>query len=99
MKLVTAVFLEKSIFFISKYPAKLSAVILGLKDLISPFKWFYTLIPILPGDLLGILDSPLPILVGITQESYERLKIDYELDSNYIESKIWVMLDDVQTPV
>ena len=94
LRLVTAIFLERSIIFISKNPAKLSSVILGLKSMIKPFSWCGSLIPVLPGALLEIIDSPLPILVGITQESYDQLREDYELDEELVESKTWVHLDD-----
>ena len=94
LRLVTAIFLERSIIFISKNPAKLSSVILGLKSMIKPFSWCGTLIPVLPGALLEIIDSPMPILVGITQESYDQLREDYELDEELVESKTWVHLDN-----
>lgn len=51
------------------------------------------MVPILPGGLLDIIDSPLPILVGITDESYNMLQTEYDLESEFIESKTWVHLD------
>lgn len=96
MKLVTAVFLERSIIFISKNPAKLSAVILGLKSMIRPFTWCHSLIPVLPCSLLGVLDTPTPILAGITLETYESMLSEYEIDSDFKESRTWVKLDDLK---
>ena len=93
MKLITAVMLERSVIFISANPAKLSSAILGIKSLIKPFSWCNTQIPVLPGDLLQILDSPFPIIVGITQESYAQLLEDYYLESELVESNTWVYLD------
>lgn len=70
MKLITAVMLERSVIFISENPAKLSSAILGIKSMIKPFSWCNTQIPVLPGDLLQIIDSPFPMIVGITKASY-----------------------------
>jgi hypothetical protein len=90
MKIVTSIFLERSIVFVSKSPAKLSSVILGLHSLISPFSWCHTLIPVLPANLWEILDTPIPILVGLTHKSFKYL----ELDTDLIQSKTWVYLDN-----
>lgn len=69
-KVLTAVLLERSLIFVSDNLTILSSVILGLKTLIKPFTWCYALIPILPKALLDILDTPQPLLVGITRENY-----------------------------
>ena len=58
--------------------------------MLSPFTWCHTLIPILPGSLLGILDTPTPILVGVTKESYDELEDDYEVDEELKQSKTWI---------
>jgi len=57
------------------------------------------MIPLLPGTLLDHLDAPVPILVGVTQESFEILQSEYDFDSEYMESKTWVFLDEVTADV
>lgn len=44
----------------------LAQFILGFNSLISPFKWCFSLIPILPMALLDMLEAPVPLIVGIT---------------------------------
>lgn len=66
MKLVTSVLLERSTIFVSSSTAKLSAAVLGINELISPFKWCHAMIPVLPSELLDVLEAPFPILVGLT---------------------------------
>ena len=80
LKLLTSLFLEKSTIFISKDPVKLSSAILGVKSMMNPLSWCHSLIPILPGQLLDYIESPCPILCGITKESYYLLLNDYKLD-------------------
>jgi len=62
---------------------------LGLHSLIYPFKWCLALIPILPRPLIEVLEAPLPILVGITNQMYR----DTTLSEEERKSKIWVFLD------
>ena len=93
LKLLTAILLERSVIFISNSETKLSAAVLGFKALIKPFSWCHTLIPVIPGNLIEMLDSPFPLLVGVTTESYQQMLEDYDLDSEYRESKTWVFLD------
>jgi hypothetical protein len=75
LQILTAVLLERSMVFVSDNLTILSAVILGLKTLIKPFQWCYALIPVLPAPLLDILDTPQPILVGITRANYLTLNL------------------------
>lgn len=94
MKVVTSIMLERSVIFVSKSPSKLSSVILGLIELISPFHWCHTLIPVLPGELFEILDAPVPLLVGLTQQSFDMLDFDIE----FKDTKTWIYLDSQITP-
>lgn len=87
--------LEKSIVFVSADPAKLSSVILGLIALMKPFNWCYTFATNLPAAMLGILDSPIPMIVGISHDLYGSLREDENYDEEMIESKTWVFLDQV----
>lgn len=44
----------------------------------------------MPSPLIGILDTPQPILVGITRLDYEHLTLDDEEKA----TKTWIFLDD-----
>ena len=96
LKLLTSLFLEKSVIFISQDPVKLSSAILGLKSMMNPFSWCHSLIPILPGQLLDYIESPCPKLCGITKDSYDILINDYYLEREFVDSFTWVYLDHFQ---
>jgi hypothetical protein len=71
LKILTAVLLERSLIFVSNNLTLLSSVTLGLKTLIKPFQWCFAFVPVLPSALVQILDTPSPILVGITRRDYD----------------------------
>ena len=74
-RVLRSVLLESSVVFVSNNITLLSAAILGLKALIKPFRWCFALVPVLPSALLDILDTPQPILVGITSKDYEDIDL------------------------
>jgi len=92
---LTAVLLERSLVFVSNNLAILSSVILGFKSLIKPFQWCYALIPVLPSPLIDILDTPQPILVGITRTDYQTLALSPEEKL----TKTWIFLDEPRVSV
>lgn len=97
LKLLTAIFLERSIIFISKDSVRLSSAVLGLKAMMNPLNWCHSLIPILPGALLDYIESPCPIICGITNESYYLLLEDFNLEEDFIQSFTWVYLDHIDS--
>lgn len=95
VNLIKAALLEKTLIFVG--PEHLtSAFTLGLNQLIFPFKWCFSLIPILPIALLDMIDAPVPLIVGITKLEYEM--VAHELDSEDFEDKVWVFLDVNKCP-
>ena len=48
--------------------------------------------PVLPQGLLTILDTPSPIMVGISTRNYD-VNLDHD-DIDLIENKTWVFLDE-----
>jgi hypothetical protein len=46
-------------------PSTVSRVVLGLGALLQPLEWVGPLIPVLPLALLDIIESPVPVLVGL----------------------------------
>ena len=61
---------------------------------IFPLCWKHTLIPILPADMIDVIDAPLPFLIGIESEILNEYYSDLvdsdvtrvDLDSNKIYS-------------
>ena len=58
--------LEKKLFLICSSKATLSCVAYGLVNLLFPFKWIHVFIPILPEKLKPFIDSPVPLIIGIS---------------------------------
>lgn len=54
-----------------------------------PLQWSYTLIPILPGEMIDVLDAPLPFMVGIESDTLK----EYEVLDNPIGDLTIVNLD------
>lgn len=59
------VLLESSFIFISDNIQILTATVLGFSYLIKPFKWPFIFIPNLPVDLMNMMESPVPYLIGV----------------------------------
>jgi len=53
----------------------------GLMNLIFPFKWLHTYIPILPREQIDYLDSPTPYVMGVLSSyvDYEYLRENYPI--------------------
>ena len=64
--------LEKTLIFVGEEHLT-SSFILGMNQLISPLKWCFSLIPVLPVALVDMLDAPVPLIVGITPSEYNVL--------------------------
>jgi hypothetical protein len=93
MEILTLIMHERSIIFVSNNLTILSNIILGFQVLIRPFIWYHPLIQILPSALLGILDSPFPMIVGITHEDYQEL----ELSEQEKSLRTWVIISPGDT--
>ena len=61
-----ALLLEKKLFLLCSSKATLSCVAHGLINLLFPFKWIHVLIPILPEKLKLFIDTPIPLIIGIS---------------------------------
>ena len=58
--------LEKKLFLICSSKATLSCVAHALINLLFPFRWIHVLVPILPEKLKVFIDSPVPLIIGIS---------------------------------
>jgi hypothetical protein len=75
----------------------LTSCVLALKIMLRPFTWCYLLAPILPTNLLEALDTPQPILAGITLQDYNNIE-DSWLPDSFMETddfkeRTWIFLD------
>ncbi len=89
------ILLEHSIIFLSEYIQHLTITVLGFSYLIRPFTWPFIIIPNLPIDLMNMIDSPVPYLIGILgdknlkKEMIKKWGRDRHFDILYIgENKI-----------
>jgi hypothetical protein len=67
VRLLSVSLLEKQILVLSSQLNILSLSILCLRDILLPFEYHGTFLPVLPGrpEFLAVLESPLPFIVGI----------------------------------
>jgi len=65
LEILYSIMLEKSVIFVSDNLPILSSAVLGLQAFLSPFKWSYVQIPILPRSLVDMIEAPMPFLVGL----------------------------------
>ena len=61
-----ALLLEKKLFLLCSSKATLACVAHALINLLFPFKWIHVLIPILPEKLQLFIDTPIPLIIGIS---------------------------------
>jgi hypothetical protein len=59
--------LEQTIICHGSTITVVSAFVMGLEELIRPFQWQMSMIPVLPQSLEETIDAPVPLLVGITE--------------------------------
>lgn len=80
---------EQSFVFISNDIEKLTLTVLGFSFLILPFKWPFILIPNLPFEMMEILESPVPNIIGIIggDETLAYVKSNTGIYSNIIHIK------------
>lgn len=60
-----ALLLEKKILLISKYKALLTHAAIALTSFLYPLCWKHVLIPILPRNMIDVLDAPVTFLIGV----------------------------------
>eukprot|EP01083_Nonionella_stella_P099059 278591_1 len=65
------------ILFTSAHISLITEICEGLTSFLQPFEWQFTYVPVLPYSVFGILDAPVPVLVGMHAS---RIKPDYYSD-------------------
>jgi len=84
--------LERKLLMVSRHKSLLTQACISLMSFIFPLCWKHTLIPILPIEMIDVLDAPLPFLIGIESgilsEAYPDLSFEevtqVNLDANAI---------------
>ena len=66
--------IEQSVLIIGHSHEEVSACTLALKDLLQPYTWPNVIIPSLPQDIIDVVSSPVPYIVGIVAASEESVK-------------------------
>ena len=57
--------LERKILLVSNHKTLLTQVCTALCSFIYPLSWNHTLIPILPLQMINVIDAPFPYLIGV----------------------------------
>jgi hypothetical protein len=66
--------LERRILFTAQHLGTLSSCIQAISSLLYPFAWQHVYIPVLPSDLIDIVCSPTPYIIGILSTSRAALQ-------------------------
>ena len=83
--LLIRVLTEQNFIFFSDNIQQLTALVLGIYYLILPFKWPFIVIPNLPLDLIEVIESPVPFLIGLL---VDKKKMRKYINSNNINANI-----------
>ena len=65
MLLLESILAEKKILFTSKHIALLTLCAESVISLMYPLSWQHIFIPVLPSQLIGYLQAPVPFIVGV----------------------------------
>ncbi len=87
------ILLEQSFLFICDNIQTLTSVVLGFSYMIQPFKWPYILVPNLPIDLLNMIESPVPYLIGILGDNYLKNRL---VDMNSLQTNIVYITNKIE---
>lgn len=63
----SSLLLERNVILCTENISMLSSCVLGLQTLLYPFQWQYTIVTILPENLIDICQSPTPVLAGLLE--------------------------------
>ncbi|MEN2498776.1 MAG: hypothetical protein MHMPM18_003044, partial [Marteilia pararefringens] len=83
LSLLMCILLEQRLIIVSSNPLQLSIVSICLYMCIKPFRLLSTFIPLLPVNLMKIVESPMPYIIGIIQESFSSIK-SHKYDNSFV---------------
>ena len=61
----------------------ITSIISTIKELVHPLAWVQTCIPVLPFELIDILDAPMPYMVGLLNDHWQYYLSQNSMDSLY----------------
>lgn len=70
--LITALLEERRVCIVGPSTALVSRAVLALSNILHPFEWPHVLSPILPPHRMQVLEAPMPYLVGILDQFYQK---------------------------
>ena len=98
--LFTCVLLEKQVLLVSSQMSLLTAVAEVLRVLLYPFTWHHVYIPVLPRGLMGVLQAPMPFIVGVHTSCFDEVRdeVPHCVVQVFLDSSV-VNLGDNELPV
>ena len=85
--LLIRVLTEQNVIFVTDNIQQLTALVLGMYYLILPFKWPFIVIPNLPLDLIEVIESPVPFMIGLLvdkKKMHKYLTAEKEINANIV---------------
>ena len=76
MRVLHLMMLERSVLIAGSKVEEVSSCACALMQLLSPFKWAGTFVPLLPNDMMDFLLSPVPFVVGMVVDSFASVEDD-----------------------
>ena len=74
MNVLMLLLVEQSVLIIGHSHEEVSACTLALKALLQPYTWPNVMIPLLPEEIMDVVSSPVPYIVGIVTRNKESVK-------------------------
>ena len=71
LALLNAALLERQIVVFCPNLGRLSAAVLGVVAALRPMRWQSLALPVTPASMLGVLDAPVPFIVGVQRKTSE----------------------------
>ena len=71
INILVLLLIEQSVLIIGHSPEEVSACTLALKTLLQPYSWPNVSITSLPADIMDVVSSPVPYIVGMVARSKE----------------------------
>ena len=71
LALLNAALLERQIVVFCPNLGRLSAAVLGVVAALRPMRWQSLALPVTPASMLGVLDAPVPFIVGVQRKTPE----------------------------
>jgi hypothetical protein len=89
VKLFELIVSEQKIILISSHLQMLTLASETLCSWLYPFYWHHILIPVLPARLLNYLQAPVPFIVGVHRNYYDKKLMDDAIPSDVIKTLIF----------